>query len=150
MSFVRAIIAGAAGVAAYRIVEHFVGVDESEPSRLEKVERDAVVVVGSRLDRVPNAHERDVIVEAVNAGGQVLANAAGSELRHRMVDGGTSWPVKLSAVVLTYGLVEELMKPMMGFGEASSDWSSGVRRMLPYVVSRWTGSAVRDWLADGN
>lgn len=145
MNLLKGLIAGAAAVGVYRLADHFLGDDDRGPSQFDKIERDAVVVAGSRLDHVPNAEQRDMIVTGLNVGASILATAAASELRSLIFgdDGEPSLGETLLTGAVTFLILEELMKPAMGLTQRSETWGERGRRLGMHMASRLTNTAVR-------
>lgn len=145
MNLLKGLIAGAAAVGVYRLVDGLLSEDDDELDRIDKLERDAVVVAGSRLNRIPDARQRDMIVTGLNVGASILATTVASELR-RALFGDEEEPSLLETVLMgavTFILLEELMKPAMGLSHRSRNWSEHGRRLATHLASRVTNNAVR-------
>lgn len=148
MSLWKNLIAGAAAVVVYKVVDaglrkferQVLGNEDVEPERIPNAEKDAIVVVGSRLDRIPTAEERDQIALALNAGLTMIGAMLAAEVKERfIVDGEQSFGRGLLFALGTYLGVEMVLRPALGMGHDAGH----ARRFTAHMISKATQSGVR-------
>jgi hypothetical protein len=152
MSLLKNLLAGTASALIRRAVDR--GIRSLERNYLDRdvprekipaYEKDAIVVMGSRIDHIPDADERDAIAHGVHIAGEALASTVSLELRQRFLASSErtlARSVLSSAAV--YVLLEEVIEPALG---ASHDEDGRARRFAAHLASRLTQRAVLRLLA---
>jgi hypothetical protein len=147
MSLLKNLVAGAAAVAVYKLVdaglrklEREVLHHEVEDEHIPNAEKDAIVVIGSRMNHIPNVRQRDQIALALNIGMAVLGRMLAAEVKERFItDGETMFGRSLLFSLGGYVGIEMVIRPAIGMGHASGH----ARRFTAYMLARATQSGVR-------
>jgi hypothetical protein len=160
MSFLKNLVAGAAAVAVYKLVDH--GLRKLERDILDRdvpldddvpaAAKDAIVVAGSRLDHIPTVSERDAIARGLNFAGSVLTTALFLEVKGVFLHNEDEEEAKeleqdwVRSLLITAGifvLSDLVAKPALGMSEPTGRQ----RRFISHMASKGTQHAVRRLLA---
>lgn len=152
MKLLQNLAAAGAAVVVYKVVDYGLrkferGVlnhDVPLHDDLPNVEKDAIVVVGSRLDHIPSVPARDAIGRALNMAGSVLLSTVVLQVRDRLMEGVTDdEDVRFVRYLLfsaaTFLTVDLLMKPALGMSEGEGRG----RRFASHMASHGARRGVR-------